>query len=161
MSGTDELVDLVSRMEVALAMVAGRTKKDKLGIELQRAELHLKVATKKTAKAGGKLEFGVSIDVSSEKEWSKAHTFILALTPKAKIALGKDESEELADAIIEIASAIKQLEKTVAGNFNASEATVSIEVERSTDGKLQVVAGGGGKSVNAHTLKLTFRPSAA
>src|SRR5437660_8232543 len=134
MDGADALVELVSRMEVALAMVAGRTKQGALGLTLQKAELQIKVATKKSTKAGGKLDFGVSIDLSSEKEWSKAHTLVLALTPKAKIALGKSESEDLADAIIEIASAVKQLEKTVAGNFNASEATVSIDVEQTTDG---------------------------
>jgi hypothetical protein len=159
MDGANALVELVSRMEVALAMVAGRTKLGELGLTLQKAELQIKVATKKSAKAGGKLDFGVSIDLSSEKEWSKAHTLVLVLTPKTRIALGKSESEDLADAIIEIASAVKQLEKTVAGNFNASEATVSIDVEQTSDGKLQVVAGGGGKSASAHTLKLTFRPT--
>jgi hypothetical protein len=159
MNGADGLVDLVRKIEEALAIVANRTKDGALGLTLQKAELHLKVATKKAAKAGGKIEFGVSIDVSAEKEWSRAHTLVLALTPKTKIGLGKTESEELADSIFEIASAVNQLQRTVAGNFNASEATVSIDVEESKDGKLQIVAGGGGKWTNSHTIKLTFRPS--
>ena len=158
MDGANALVDLLSKIEIALAMVAGRSK-ETLGLTLQKAELHLKVATKRDVKVGGKLEFGVSIDLSAQAEWSRAHTLVLGLIPKAKVSLGTDESEELADAIFEIASAIKQLNQTVAGNFNASEATISIDVEEARDGKLQVVAGGGGKWTNAHTIKLSFRPS--
>jgi hypothetical protein len=155
------LVDLVKKIEQALAMVAEKTRKDKkLGLELQRAELHLKVSTKKDVKAGGKIEWGISIDLSASKEWSQAHTIVLNLAPKEKIQLGgKEESEELAETIFAVASAISELRKTVAGNFNASGAEVSIDVEESKDGKIQVVAGGGGKWTNAHTIKLGFRPS--
>jgi len=159
MDEASALVDLVSKIEVALAMVVGRSK-DTLGLTLQKAELHLKAATKKNIKAGGKLEFGVSIDLSAQQEWSRAHALILSLTPKEKISMGKrDESEDLADAIFEIASAVKQLERTVARSFNASEAAVSIDVEEGKDGKLQVVVGGGSKWTNTHTIKLIFRPS--
>jgi len=83
----------------------------------------------------------------------------MSLTPKAKIEMGKSESEDLADTIFQIASAVSQLQKTVAGNFNPSEASVSIDVERAKDGKVQVVAGGGGTWTNSHTIKLSFRPS--
>jgi hypothetical protein len=159
MDGAKALLDLVSKIEVALAMVVGR-RKNTLGLKLQKAELHLKVATKKDLKAGGKLEFGVSIDLSAEQHWSRAHTLVLSLIPKEKIVMGKkDESEELADAIFEIAEAMNQLDRTVAGSFNAAEAAVSIDVEESKDGKLQVVAGGGGKWSNTHTIKLIFRPN--
>jgi hypothetical protein len=162
MEEANVLVDLVKKIEQALAIVADKTEKDKqkLGLTLQKAELHLKVSTKKDFKAGGKIEWGVSIDLSASKEWSRAHTIVLNLAPKDKIELGgKDESEDLAEIIFAVASAISQLRKTVAGNFNASGAEVSIDVEESKDGKIQVVAGGGGKWANAHTIKLSFRPS--
>ena len=160
MSEGETLVSLVEKIEKALAIVADRTKKEKLGVTLQKAELELKVASKKSAVVGGKIDIGVSIDASAEKEWSKSHTLTLALTPKAKIALGKEkESETLAATIIEIASAMGRISQAAAGNFNASEASVSIDVEESKDGTLQVVAGGGGTWANSHTIKLTFRPT--
>lgn len=159
MSGADALVDLVRKIEKALAIVASRTRNEKLGLTLQKAELELKISTKKAAKTGGKIDFGVSIDVSVEQEWSRAHTLVLSLIPKAKIALGKNESEELADDILEIAAAINQLQKTVAGNFNASEATVSVDIEETKDGKLQIVTGGGGKRTHSHKITLNFRAS--
>jgi hypothetical protein len=156
----DALLSFVEKIDEALAKVASLSKKQKLGVTLQKAELELKVASRKSAKAGGKIDFGVSIDASTEKEWSKAHTLTLALTPKAKIDLGPDkESQKLADTILEIASAMGSISKATAGNFNASEATVSIDVEESKDGNLQVVAGGGGSWANSHKIKLTFRPT--
>jgi hypothetical protein len=73
---------------------------------------------------------------------------------------GERESQELADVIVEIATAMGNLSKVVAGNFNASEATVSVDIEETKDGALQIVAGGGGGTwANSHTIKLTFRPS--
>jgi Trypsin-co-occurring domain 2 len=159
MTGAQVLVDLVHKIEQALAIVASRTEEKKLGLTLQKAELHLKVSTKKDMKAGGKIDWGVSIDLSTAKEWSRAHTIVLSLIPKAKIELGKSESEELAETIFEAASAMSQIREKVAGNFNASEASVSIDIEETTDGKIQIVAGGGGKWANSHTIKLTFRPS--
>jgi PHP family Zn ribbon phosphoesterase len=159
MSGTEGLIDLVRKVEQALAIVASRTAGEKLGLTLQKAELNLKVSTRKSAKTGGKIDFGVSIDLSTENEWSRAHTLRLSLTPKTKIALGESENQELAGDIFEIASAVKELQKAVAGNFNASEATVSLEIEATRDGKLQVVTGGGGKWINSHEITLTFRPS--
>ena len=159
MSDSDALVNLVKQIEEALAIVASKTKKEKLGLTLQNAELHLKVSTKKSGKVGGKIDWGVSIDLSAEKEWSRAHSLVLSLTPKAKIEMGKSESEDLADTIFEIASAVGQLQKTVAGHFNPSEASVSIDVEQAENGKIQVVAGGGGTWTNSHTIKLSFRPS--
>ena len=160
MSEGDTLVSLVEKIEDALGMVASRTKKEKLGVTLQKAELELKVASKKSAKIGGKIEFGVSIDASAKKEWSKAHTLTLALTPKAKIELGEmKETQDLADTIFEIAAAMSRVSKAVSGNFNASEATVSIDVEETKDGILQAIAGGGGSWENSHTIKLAFRPS--
>src|SRR5215472_6902439 len=124
----------MEKIEQALAIVANRSKKEKMGVTLQKAELELKVASKKSAKIGGKIEFGVSIDASAEKEWSKAHTLTLALTPKAKVELGKEkESQTLADTIVELAAAMSSISKAAAGNFNASEASVSIEVEEAMD----------------------------
>jgi ribosomal protein S7 len=159
MEDSDALVKLVKQIEEALAIVASKTKKEKLGLTLQNAELHLKVSSKRSAKVGGKIEWGFSIDLSAEKEWSRAHSLVLRLIPKATIEMGKSESEELADTIFEIASAVGHLQKTVAGHFNPSEASVSVDVEQSKDGKVQVVAGGGGKWINSQTIKLSFRPS--
>jgi hypothetical protein len=157
MPDSDALLGLVKQLEEALAIVASRTTTEKLGLTLQKADLHLKVSTKKSAVVGGKIECGVSIDLSAEKEWSRAHAIVLSLIPKAKITLGKPESEELADTIVELASAIAAIEKRVAGNFRPTEATVSIDVEQNKDGKVQIVAGGGGTWSNAHTMELSFR----
>jgi hypothetical protein len=159
MADSDSLVDLVRQLEGALAIVASRTKKEKLGVTLQKADLRLKVATKKSTIIGGKIEWGVSVDVSAGGEWSRAHTLVLSLIPKVKIEMGKPESEELADTIFEIASAISTLQKTVSGHFNASEASISIDVEQSKNGKVQVVAGGGAQRINSHTVELSFRPT--
>jgi hypothetical protein len=159
MADSDSLVDLVSQIEEALAIVASRTKNEKLGVTLQKADLRLKVATKKSAIVGGKIEWGVSIDLSAESAWSRAHTLVLSLIPKVKIEMGKPESEELADTIFQSASAINTLQKTVSGHFNPSEASVSIDIEQSKDGKVQVVAGGGAQRTNSHTIELSFRPT--
>jgi hypothetical protein len=154
MNEADALIDLIRKIEEALAIVAHRT--ENLGITLEKAELELKVASRKSAKAGGKIDFVVSIDASVEKEWSKAHTVTLSLIPKAKVVLGKDESSLLAETIIIMANAMR---RAVTGNFNASEATVSIDIEETKDGSIQVVGGGGGNWANSHLVKLTFRPN--
>ncbi len=157
MKGADQLVELVRAIEDALAIVRYRTEK-RLGISLQKAELELRFAAKKTAGVGGSIEIIVPIEAGVERAWSNLQTFTLSLTPAGgSLDLGEPPANELADAILALAATIDQLARVKPASFTLGTAGLSIGVELTTEGKLQVVFGGGGKSSTAHTINLTFR----
>ena len=147
---------LVPKIENALKRV--RTKSKDLGITLKTAEVELSVNRAWGGEGGLKIDFVVEIDAGGSHKRSRAQTLSLKLVPKGGVAkLGDTESDELAEAILALASAIKQ---AATSSFAVDEGTVEVEFEVTTEGKLKVVFGGGERETKgAHKVKLAFKPS--
>jgi hypothetical protein len=70
-------------------------------------------------------------------------------------SLGDQESDELANGIIAMASAMEQLTRNP--RFVLGDATVSLNIQVEKGGKFLAFLGGSGRAGHAHTMKLTFR----
>jgi hypothetical protein len=159
MPRSDDVIELFKDLEAALAIVRTSAAK-KLGLTLQKAEVEVELSVTASTVAGAKFDIGVSVDAGVKKDVANVHLFSLSLEPKDDIgSLGSEETHDLAQAIVEIA----QLRKEIAGlnskNFSVGSLKLSISFERTTEGKLQIIGGGGRTSQNVQRLNLTFRPS--
>ena len=109
--GADAVVELVKDLEAALAIV--KAKATKLNLTLKKAEVEVEVTTKNVVKAGGKLELGVSLEASIKRERSHGHVLTLSLDPTAGASkLGWEETHDLADSIIALASLRNQIARS-------------------------------------------------
>ena len=159
MPRADDVIELFKDLEAALAIVRTNAAK-KLGLTLQKADVEVELTVTISTVAGAKFDIGVSVDTGVKKDMTNVHLFSLSLEPKGDIgSLGSEETHDLAQAIVEIA----QLQKEIAGlnskNFSVGSLKLSISFERTTEGKLQIIGGGGRTSQNVQRLNLTFRPS--
>jgi Trypsin-co-occurring domain 2 len=159
MNDSEQLVALVTQIEMALAIVAQRLRDQQAGLVLQKIELELNVQVTKKIEIGGKADFGVSLDASASTEWKNKHTVAISLTPRTTIKLGKPEHEELADALFALALATVKVSKAGAPNFALNEASLSIEIGINRQGKIQIIAGPGGGTESSHKINLSFRPA--
>lgn len=153
-------MDVVDLFRTALGVVRWRTRGE-LGIRLVKANLHLRLEQARDLKAGvgGKLLYVIPVEGEVSRSWTKTHDLTLSLTPHERTAdLGEPETEELADAIVDLARAAKEIRQRVATEFNLDSFGISAEVGVSRGGKLQIVAGGERASGTSHTVDLSFRP---
>ena len=154
------LKDAVTLLRTALAIVRQRTRGE-LGITLVKADVHLKLEwrTELSAGVGGKLFFVIPVETVGSRTSNATHDLTLSLRPKQSAAdLGKPETEELAEAIIDLAKASTEIRKSVAADFDLDTFAIAVDVGVSRTGKLQVVAGVGDTSSRSHTIDVTFRP---
>jgi hypothetical protein len=158
MTGPDAVVELFKDLEAALAIVRTNSASN-LNLTLQKAEVEVELTSTTTAEGGFKFDFGVSLDTSTKRETSSVHVFSLSLEPKAEMGhAGFGETQALASAIYEIVSLHKRLsEKSL--YFNVGALNLTVTFEKTVEGKLQVVGGGGKGSGTVQRLKLSFRPS--
>jgi hypothetical protein len=149
------LIGLVQSIEDALTEVRGRHKQ--LGISLVRAELSLKVETKKVAGLDIDLKI-VPVEIGGSAEWTSAQTFELDLTPVGSAGdLGaKVVTDELARGIIAMASAASKINDLHRKTWNVGEMKVLVEFGVEKSGKIKVFVGGEGASNRAHSIALTF-----
>jgi hypothetical protein len=153
-----DVVELVKDLEAALALV--RINAEELNLTLQKAEVEVQGTTKTSSVGGIKFDIGVSVDASTKMEWNKVHVLTLTLDPKGPNAsMGVREMNELADGIYELASLHKSVADLKSTDFAVGNFKLSIAFEKTADGKLQVVGGGGRTSGSSHRVNLTFRPS--
>jgi len=109
---------------------------------------------------GGKVEIlMVPMEASVDWEKSSTHTLTLSLRPVGGTkTLGEGMSDQLADGVIALAAATSRL-SAASSDFALDNASVSVDLEVTKEGTLQVVVGSGGKSATTHTAKLSFRQS--
>jgi hypothetical protein len=149
--------ELVPKIEAALKVVSAKSADH--GITLTIAEVELFASGDWTGEGGLKIEFLVEVDVGAKQQRSHGQTLSLKLTPKGgALKLGKDESNELAEAILSLALAIKRA--STSALFLVKDGTVVVEFGVTTTGKLKIVAGGGERQTKGvHKMKLTFVPT--
>jgi hypothetical protein len=161
MKGSEAVVELFKDLQAALAIVRTNAAK-KLNLTLLKAEVEVELTIETSAVAGAKWDIGVSLDASATRKSSNVHLFSLTLEPKAETgSMGFDETQDLANAIFEVASLHKSIATLPANSFNVGGLKLSVTFERTTEGKLQIVGGGGRSSGNLQRVHLTFRPSNA
>jgi hypothetical protein len=148
------LVDVVKTLQAALAQVRS-TAKGSLGITLVSAEVQLTVVRGHEKKIGGDWKI---VSAQLRKEYSEEQELTLSLHPKAAAgALGEDESDKLAKAILDLTRAVRDILPKVAAQFEIPTFGVSTGVEVNSDGSLQVVAGGSREKGSSNRIALTFR----
>lgn len=159
MTGPDTVVELFKDLEAALAIVRTNSAA-KLNLTLLKAEVEVELTATTTATAGFKFDIGVSVDTSTHRETSSVHVFTLTLEPKPEPAkAGFEETQALASAIYEMVSLQKRIAEKGSLYFNVGALKLTVAFERNTEGKLQIVGGGGKSSGSAQRVTLTFRPS--
>jgi len=154
--GTDAVVQLVEDLEYALAIVRVKAKHS-LGLTLRKARVEIEFSTNEIKKAGGKLEFGISLDASIKRE--RGHTHILSLILEPGPQAGKldgDEAHDLADSILAIA-ALRTKVAAKSKEFKIGDMELEVHFARKTSGGLQIVCGGEGESENTQKVTLSFR----
>jgi hypothetical protein len=156
MTGT--LLPIVKTFQKALDIVAAQTK-GRLNITLVKAELELSATVTTEAKAGLKFHFVFDVDIGGSLGGTRGNSLTVALTPVTAKALGaKEESDDLAAAIVAMAEEVLEVKRAVAGQFDVGDFEVLLRVARSIDGQLEVVGSGGSRtSEGGHSFKLTFR----
>jgi len=149
----DQLIKLV---EDALAVVV--TTSSNLGITLLKAEVELSVGVTQEGETGIKFDWVVSFEAGGKIESSSKHVLSLSLVPKGGLLkLAEGDANELANAILALAKAIKSADQS---KFVITEGKVEVKFVATQEGKLKIVVlGGGQKSEDAHTIKLTFQRS--
>jgi Trypsin-co-occurring domain 2 len=155
--GADAVIELVKDVEEALVIVRQKAQHS-LGLTLKRAELEIEISTQSVAKAGGKLDFGISLDASIKRARSHTHVLSLTLEPTAgSLKMGWEETHDLADSIVALAGLRSQVKKLGFTDFKVGDMTLEIHVEKKTSGGLQIVGGGEGESGNTQKVTLYFR----
>jgi hypothetical protein len=152
---TEITVDqLIKVVEDALVIVA--TRSDNLGLTLMKADLELSMGATHEGGTTIKFDWFVSVEAGAKIESGSKHVLSLSLVPKGG-TMRMDESpkaDELADAILALAKAIKGAGKS---KFVVTEGKVEVKFVATRQGTLKVVAGGGTKAEDAHSIKLTFQ----
>jgi hypothetical protein len=147
---------LVPKIENSLKAV--RAKSKGLGISLTTAEVELSLDRTLGGEGGVKFDFVVEVELGGGQKRSRGQTLSLKLNPKGGSAqLGDTETDELAEAILGLASAIKRVGTS---SFAVEHGTVEVEFTVTTEGKLKLVVGGGEREKKAtHKVKLVFKPT--
>jgi hypothetical protein len=153
--GRDTFIELFRTVEAALAIVGEKTL-DELKMTLDTAELETNLVVTKAATGGFKID-AIGLDASGKKSAESTHGYKLTLRrrPKRKGDLGPNEIE-LAEAIFSIAAATRAINDRTS-DFFIDEATVTVDLTRSTEGGLKVFGGGEGKSENLCRIVMTFK----
>ena len=156
---SDRVIKLVQEIEDALAIVRQYSQQH-LGITLRQADLELNLIAEDKFTAGGQVGVLVPVEASFERTGVHTQKFELSLMPVGGgLALGEPESNDLAKAIIDLASSMSKIVRRNPALFALSGGSITIAVEITKEGKLHVIAGGGRQTSSAHTIKLIFQPS--
>jgi Trypsin-co-occurring domain 2 len=155
--GGDAVVELVKDLQEALAIVKAKAK-ESLNLTLRRAEVEIEMTTLDVSKAGGKLEIGISLEASIKRERAHTHVFKLTLEPIGGTGrLGWEETHDLADSILALASLRKNIAALKSLDFKVGDLVLELHLEKKTSGGFQIVCGGEGASGNTQKVTLSFR----
>ncbi len=151
-------VDLVGKIKSAIQQAADELAFKKLSVT--KAEVELVIHT--VWSAGLKLDVsGLGFDTSHTSD--TIHTLHIKLVPQPKapaLEEGRpDITDDLALAITVIADVMQKSVETEP-RFQLDEATVSLNIKVDTNGKVSLIASGGGTAGGAGTVILTIKPIA-
>ena len=154
---SEQVIQLIREIENALVIIRQHSQKY-WGITLRKADLELNLAQETTYTAGGGVTFFVPVEASTEKTTLHTQKFEISLTPiGGGIDLGETESNDLAQAIIDLAETMNLIAMVNPTSFELTSGSLTIEIETTTEGKVQVVLGGSRGQSTTHKIKLMFR----
>jgi hypothetical protein len=146
-------IGLVREMKSAIARADGELRKNEL--KITRVELELKTVIEKSG--GGGISISV-VEIDGDVTRTDSNTLTLTLVPsKRGVQLMSPPSDQLVDAILATASAAWEAADSPPA-FDLQEATVSIEVGVTAEGKIKVIAHGGASRDHGHTMTITLSP---
>lgn len=150
------IVDLVRQIKMAIRNAEDRDP-DKL-LAVRRVDLELRTTFKKAAGLDGKFSWvPVPVELSLQYARSEVQTISLSLVPAEGPVLMASVADELCEAV----SAVRKGVEEAAGTppeFSLKEACIALNIGISREGKVQIIAEGGGVSENTHTVKLILAP---
>ncbi len=157
--GAKAIVELVKDLEAALIIVRTNAA-EKFDLTLQKAEIEIKLTSKKAAVGGFKFELIVPLNATTKNESATSHTLTLELIPKGSVGkAGAKETDAFAASIVELLHVHREVKKLNSTEFDVEGLKLCVQFERTTSGELQVVAGGNKSVTTAQQVKLTFWPS--
>lgn len=155
---SDQVVELVRRIEHALAIVRDCMYQQKLGITLIQADILLIMVTEKRATIGGDVDLLVPIKASATRTNVATQTFEFSLIPpKGAASLRSSESNSLATVIMDFAKAFNKIATRNSAMFMLTNGYITVDMVTTTEGEAQIVFGGGYNRSKTHTIKLMFR----
>lgn len=144
--------DFIREIKAALQKV--QRSLDSEALSIKKLELELKTTVTKIVGGGFSIKI---IDLEAHHQREDEQTLTIALVPAADgVDLMAGVSEELTEAILAIAVAAKEAADTEP-KFALDEATISIAVGMTNDGKVKVFVEGSGSRENTHTATLTLK----
>lgn len=149
----ERAVSFLKEIKAALLNVQSSLAAESLKIE--KLELELKTTVSYTAGVGFKIYF-IDIDATHKHEDERTITMTLVPSESDRADLMEGINEQLVDAIWAIASAAKEAAES-APPYDLDEASVSIALGMTNDGKVAVVVSGERESTNAHTATITLK----
>jgi hypothetical protein len=152
------IVDLIQQVKSAIRHAEDRSPDKKLAVT--QVDLEIKTTFKKEIEADGKVSWlPIPIELTAHHTQSEIQTLSLTLVPlKTAAVLMGTVADELADAIEAIRAGLEEAAESYPP-FNLKDASISLNIGTTTDGKVMVIVGGEVDSENAHTVKLTLAPA--
>jgi len=151
------IMDLVRQVKEAIRQMESSRPDKKL--KISKVDLEIKTTLKKEVGASGKVKWlPIPIELSANHQKSEIQTITLSLVPTETVLMKGSVSDELADAIKVIRVGVEEAAKSNPP-FDLKEATVSLNIGSTKDGKIQVIVGGGIKTENTHSVKLYLASS--
>ncbi len=144
---------LVREMKAAVARADGELRENNL--KITKVELELRTVIEKSG--GGGISVSV-VEIDGDVTRTDSNTLALTLVPsKRGVQLMSPASEQLVEAILATAAASLEAADNPPA-FELEEATVSIEVGVTAEGKIKVIAHGGASRDRGHTMTITLAP---
>jgi hypothetical protein len=145
--------------EVKKAILEAQRRPGVKNIKVTRVDLELKTTLTKEVDAGGKITpswLPVPLEPSGKISGASTQTIPLSLVPEPVLELMGAVSDELADAIEMIAKGTEAAASSSPA-FDLAEATASLNIGTTQEGKIVVFVGAGGQSDTTHTVRLTLQ----
>jgi hypothetical protein len=155
----DAVIKLVN--EVKSAIMAAQQRPGVNNIKVTRVDFVLLMALIRGSELDGKIGpswLTIPIELSGKISRASTQTITLSLVPEPGGELMGTASSELADAIEVIAKGTEAAAKSPP-TFSLTEATASLNIGTTKEGKIVIFFGGEGQSVTTHTVTLTLQQS--
>lgn len=154
----EAVIQLVN--EVKKAILEAQQRPGAKNIKVTKVDLELKSTFTKEGEGGitDKITswIPIPIELSGKISQASTDTISLSLVPEPALELYGEVSDELADAIEVIAKGADAAAQS-SPTFGLTEATVSLNIGWTKEGKVVVLVGGEVQSDVAHTAKLTLQ----
>jgi len=160
--GNDALVALIDAVKTAIQRADGMP--GPRIITVSQVDLQIKVLIQKVVGVDASISWlpiPLKLDASAHHTDAQVQTIALSFVP-APISKGLTAMASVADELADAIAAIKAGVAAAAQSeprFALQQASASLDIGETDDGKLVIIVGGSQQSQNTHTVTLTFQPA--